>query len=121
MWRWDDSAGELSRDGKLIARGYSGRDYGLNNPDATADVGIGPIPLGKWLIAALHETGASTGPYTLVLEPMTGTDTHGRSAFRIHGDNVKLDHSASHGCIILPRLIRELIWKSRDTILEVVS
>ncbi|MFA6125072.1 MAG: hypothetical protein WCS75_11525 [Sphingomonas sp.] len=41
--------------------------------------------------------------------------------FRIHGDNAKLDRSASHGCIILPRAVRERMWASGDRIVEVVA
>ena len=70
---------------------------------------------------ALRETGASTGPFTLVLAPAPGTETHGRSAFRIHGDSIRLPGTASHGCIILPRPVREAIWASGDRDLEVVE
>jgi hypothetical protein len=40
------------------------------------------------------------------LEPDAGTDTRGRAGFLIHGDNTAMDHTASHGCIILPRATR---------------
>jgi len=121
MWTWDQSAGALSRAGKIVSTGYSGQGRGLNNPAMQAATAIGPIPRGKWTITALRLSGASTGPYTLVLVPDEGTDTEGRSEFRIHGDNARLNHSASHGCIILPRAIREAIWKSADHALEVIT
>jgi hypothetical protein len=120
-WKWDQSAGELSHNGTLVSRGYSGNGRGVNNPAMQDAVAVGPIPRGDWRMTALRLTGASTGPYTIVLEPEPGTDARGRSAFRIHGDNAKLDRSASHGCIILPRNVRELIWKSGDRELEVVE
>ncbi len=121
MWIWDQSAGELRRDGKTVSRGYAGSGRGLNNPAMQAAAGTGPIPRGRWRITELRLTGASTGPYTLVLVPCDGTDSCGRSEFRIHGDNTRLDHSASHGCIILPRAVREAIWASGDRELEVVE
>lgn len=120
-WKWDQSAGELTRDGALISRGYSGNGRGLNNPAMQAATGVGPIPRGMWRMIAMTPTGASTGPYTIVLEAEPGTNTCGRSAFRVHGDNAKLDHSASHGCIILPRAIRERMWTSGDPLIEVVE
>jgi hypothetical protein len=33
MWTWDQSAGTLSRAGKIVARGYSGKGKGKNNPE----------------------------------------------------------------------------------------
>ncbi|HYE46677.1 MAG TPA: hypothetical protein VEA44_12995, partial [Caulobacter sp.] len=45
----------------------------------------------------------------------------GRSAFRIHGDSVRAPGTASKGCIILPRAVREAIWRSGDRDLEVVE
>ena len=32
MFTWDQSAGTLSRAGKIIARGYAGNGRGKNNP-----------------------------------------------------------------------------------------
>ena len=120
-WQWDQSAGTLSRDGKLVARGYSGNGRGLNSPSMQAAVGVGPIPRGLWAITALRLTGASTGPYTLVLEPKPGTDTCGRSAFRIHGDSISKPGTASHGCVCVPRAVRQAIWTSGDRELEVIA
>lgn len=120
-WRWDQSAGELTRDGELVSRGYAGRGRGKNNPALQDAPGLGPIPRGAWSITALRLTGASTGPYTIVLEPRPDTDTCGRSAFRIHGDSLAHPGEASHGCIILPRKVREAVWASGDRDLVVVA
>lgn len=121
MWIWDQSAGELSRDGKLISRGYAGNGRGKNNPTLQAAQDVGPIPAGMWTVAALRLVGASTGPFTLVLVPQPGTNTFGRSEFRIHGDSIKSPGTASHGCIILPLTIRRLVWASNDRDLKVVT
>lgn len=126
MWRWDQSAGELTRDGKLISRGYSGNGRGKNNPAMQAARGVGPIPAGRWKIVERYDSD-NVGPFALKLfavDAKPTDDTHeptGRGAFRIHGDSIRAPGTASHGCIILPRAIRELIWKSGDRDLEVVA
>lgn len=119
-WRWDQSAGELSRDGKLVSRGYSGNGRGKNNPAMQAATGMGPCPRGRWDIGGPPYTG-NCGPYSLRLAPKPGTDTFGRSAFRIHGDSIASPGTASHGCIILPRAVRAAIWRSGDRDLEIIE
>lgn len=120
MWVWDQSAGMMSRSGKLISSGYSGNGRGKNNPSFQAAQGIGPIPRGMWSMVSVGDS-PNTGPYTIVLAPNEGTDTLGRSEFRIHGDSIANPGSASHGCVILPRAVRETIWKSGDHVLEVIE
>ncbi|KQX19328.1 MULTISPECIES: tlde1 domain-containing protein [unclassified Sphingomonas] len=120
MWKWDQSAGELYHDGKLISRGYAGRGRGKNNPAMQAAVAVGPIPRGRWKIGAPYDS-KNTGPFTLMLDPEPGTNTLGRSAFRIHGDSIRDPGNASHGCIILPPQVRRQIWNSGDRALEVVE
>ena len=55
------------------------------------------------------------------LTPQSGTNTYGRDGFLIHGDNTAMNHTASHGCIILPRIVRAGIDASDDKVLEVVA
>lgn len=119
-WTWDQSAGALSRDGKLVSTGYSGKGRGKNNPSMQAAVGTGPIPQGKWTIVGWHDS-PNTGPFTLTLQACMGTITFGRSEFRIHGDSIAHPGTASHGCIILPRLVRDTIWRSGDRVIDVVA
>lgn len=125
MWTWDQSAGRLYRDGQLVSTGYSGKGRGKNNPALQGVRGVGPIPRGRWRIAELYDS-QRVGPYALKLFAVDGVldDTHagtGRGAFRIHGDSRVRPGDASNGCIILPRNIRELIWKSGDRDLEVIE
>jgi hypothetical protein len=125
-WRYDQSSGELTRDGKFVSRGYSGNGRGKNNPSMQAARGVGPIPAGKWKIVGPPYDSANVGPYALKVFATDGVldDTHagtGRGAFRIHGDSVRAPGTASHGCIILPRNIRQAIWASGDRDLEVVA
>jgi hypothetical protein len=120
MWTFDQSSGNLSHNGKFVAKGYSGREIGKNNPAMQDAVGLGPIPRGKWIIGAPRDS-LKTGPYTLDLSPAQGTDTRGRSAFRIHGESIAHPGQASHGCLIFQRKIREAIWASGDRDLEVIE
>lgn len=55
------------------------------------------------------------------LPPEPGTQTFGRTAFRIHGDSISNPGTASEGCIILPPNIRIMIIQSGDTDLKVVQ
>lgn len=119
-WKYDQSSGEMSHNGAVAAKGYSGRDLGKNNPKMQAAVAVGPIPRGQWRMIDMR-TSPNTGPLTIVLEPKPGTDTLGRSAFRIHGDSIAHPGLASHGCIILPRPVRQRIWDSGDRDLEVIE
>lgn len=119
MWTYYQTSGDLRRDGRLIATGgYSGHGVHKNKPDDEKLVGEGPIPRGKWRMTELYDSDR-VGPYAIKLIPV-GHDAHGRSAFRVHGDSIKSPGTASNGCIILRRTVREEIWKSGDHDLEVV-
>src|SRR5687767_7547919 len=125
-WRYRQKHGALSRvdrDGTevVVGHGYSGRNEGLNNPDMQDVPNVGPIPRGRWTIGAPYDS-ERIGPFALPLLPDPDTETFGRSAFRIHGDRrLGPPKSASHGCVILSRDLRELIWDSSDTDFEVVE
>jgi len=120
VWTFNSSNGNLSRDGVLIGTGYSGHESGLNNPALEDQHNLGPIPRGSWTISHFFNDVPGKGPIVARLIPDTGTETHGRGGFLIHGDNSEHDGSASHGCIVLPRAIREMISTSGDSILQVV-
>lgn len=117
-WTYQQATGlMLDPLGQSFARGYSGTGFGRNNPDAQALKGVGPIPVGRYLIAAAR-LSAELGPIVMDLQPLDGTDTLGRDLFRIHGNNAAND--ASHGCIILDRTARGAIAGSTERVLEVV-
>jgi hypothetical protein len=120
MWTYRINDGTMTRDG-LSFVGYSGaghdRAEGRNNPDMQHEIGVGPIPVGTYEIGMPHYS-AQTGPYTMNLDPLPGTNTFGRTLFRIHGNNAQND--ASHGCVILPPNARRAVWDSGDHVLEVV-
>lgn len=104
----------------LVGMGYSGLGPGKNNSAMECVPDIGPIPRGNWSIVGKPFNDPDHGPYCLRLEPQPGTSTCGRSGFLIHGDSIEHPGSASKGCIIQSRGIREAIWASGDTNLEVV-
>lgn len=126
MWKWDQSAGELYRNGSFVSRGYSGKGRGVNNPSLQGVAGVGPIPRGRWRMMNVYNSN-NVGPFTITLwklgdEMMDDFDSAtGRGAFRIHGDSIRAPGTASKGCIILPRAIRERMWNSGDRDLEVVE
>lgn len=106
---------------RLIATGYAGAPGFVNDPYADHIRSRGPIPKGLYRIVPREHPRFA--PPALFLAPEPGNAMHGRSGFYIHGDNARGDQSASSGCIILPKGVRERIsylidW---DATLEVVS
>ena len=107
----------------VVGTGYSGQGTGLNNPSEQYTPNTGPIPQGTYTIESQRDNVTGAGhklPGSMRLDPTSGTDTHGRAGFLIHGDNSRGDHSASNGCIILPRPARNDIGGSSDRTLVVV-
>lgn len=113
--------GELQQDGKHVATGYSGGGAGKNNPAMETVHDVGPIPQGDWTIVGPPVNTAEHGPYVLTLRPEANTKTFDRAEFRMHGDSKESPGCASHGCVIMPRSVREQVWKSGDRDLEVVA
>ena len=119
-WVYNSANGNLSKDGKLIAVGYSGHGPGVNNPSLQDQPNVGPIPQGTWSIGIFFDDLGGKGPIVARLAPAQGTDTFGRGGFMIHGDTASRDETASHGCIILDHATRQRIADSDDTEREVV-
>lgn len=116
MLNFAQSDGEIALDDVHEGYGYSGLGEARNNPDMEDVRGMGPIPRGPYRIGpAYHHP--KLGPLTFDLTPI-GHAAHGRSAFRIHGDNKS--GTASHGCIIAGRTIRQRIRDDNETVLQVV-
>lgn len=120
-WTYAQQSGEIEQDGRQVAAGYSGANEGKNNPAFEKVPNLGPIPRGDWTIVGPPVDTHEHGPYVLRLEPAAGTETHGRCGFLMHGDSRTHPGNASQGCIILPRSVREEIWQSGDTELQVVA
>ena len=122
-WRYHQKTGKLEHadsDGDLvyIATGYSGAGEGKNNPALEHMANLGPIPRGRYQISA-PRTSERTGLYVFDLIP-DGHDAYKRTDFQIHCNHKESPGSASTGCIVLGRAIREMISESDDNQLEVV-
>lgn len=118
-WQYEQKTGRMLHDGERVAIGYSGKGDGKNNADMQDVQCVGPIPRGSYAIGEPSDT-KTHGPYVLHLTPDAANDMEGRSGFLIHGDSVVAPGTASEGCVILGRAIRETIWASGDHQLEVV-
>jgi hypothetical protein len=122
VWKYKQKSGQLTNStGSGVCIGYSGHGEGLDNPAMQRVPDIGPIPTGKYSIGTFFDDAGGKGPIVAHLTPLAETDTFGRTGFMVHGDNSGGNHSASHGCIILPHLIREAIMASSDRTLEVLA
>lgn len=120
MWTYQQSTGMLKWFSSIVGYGYSGCGDGKNNPFKQDCHNVGPLPTGRYTIESPVDTDAH-GPYVLRLDPDEGNEMHGRAGFLIHGDSVAHPGTASQGCIIMPRAVREQVWQSGDHRLEVVA
>jgi uncharacterized protein RhaS with RHS repeats len=117
-WEYSQSTGQISQKGNAVGTGYAGAGVGRNNSAMQSVPNVGPIPQGTWFIGNAYNS-PKAGPITIVLTPSTGTNTFGRSAFGIHGDNSAGNQSASEGCIVVNPSVRNLILNSGDNELVV--
>jgi hypothetical protein len=122
-WKYHSDTGLIeSPIGFALGEGYSGNGAGLNNPAMESVHNHGPIPRGAWTIGPFHDDPGGKGPVVAHLMPIAITETFGRAGFMVHGDNQALNHSASEGCIVAPRFIRDQIAAGLSvcSVLEVV-
>ena len=71
-----------------------------------------------WVYCDCDFTDTVVLVFLMTSTPFTFCKAHGRTLFRIHGNNQRND--ASEGCIVLPPNVRRLIAVSADRRLEVV-
>ena len=125
MYTYEQSTGRLfDANMSVIATGYAGGNCGknpegVNNPAFEETPCVGPLPVGFYNAGAVEDS-PNLGPYAIALIPNPSNIMFGRSGFFMHGDTSAMDHSASEGCIIMPRTIREQFYTSADNSLEVV-
>jgi hypothetical protein len=113
--------------GVHIATCYAGGNCGENpegvNNHAMQNVpSIGPLPCGKYRLGEVLQN-SHLGPFAIPLIPFPENEMFGRSGFFFHGDTKEMNHSASKGCIIGARSVREEVYKSQGqvVIIEVVE
>lgn len=121
-WTYHQQTGKLlDPSGAVVGTGYSGAPpLGKNNPVFQNVKSIGPIPQGSYTIGALFNS-PTHGPDSMHLTPDPANDMFGRDCFLMHGDSIAHPGSASQGCIIMPRAIRELVANSGDDRLVVLA
>jgi hypothetical protein len=129
-WVYSQSTGQVSHvdnqtgETTSVGTGYAGHGEGVNNPNMQNVPNTGPIPQGTYTIDPQQNntTGSGTSlPASMRLTPKDGTNTFGRGGFLIHGDNKRKNKSASEGCVILDRTIRNQIGNSDDDVLRVTK
>lgn len=118
-WIYKQSSGYLYLDELYIATGYSGYGLSKNYPPDEVIVNKGPIPCGMYTIGPPFDSKLH-GPYVLRLTPSSHNTMYNRAGFLIHGDSIKAPGTASHGCIIMSRAIRERMYLSVCLLLTVV-
>jgi hypothetical protein len=119
-WTYQQDTGDLfDPDGSLVGVGYSGHPPYVNDHSAEGLVAHGPLPCGRYEIGEAHEDG-HLGPVVMRLTPVPPFDALGRTLIDCHGDNDQQNHTASDGCLILARFLRELLAASADRIIDVV-
>ena len=124
-WTFEQSTGKLyDPDGTYIGTGYSGGDCGrnpesVNNPDMQGTHGC-TIPQGNYTRGQVIE-GSHLGAFAIQLIPNPYNQMYGRAGFFMHGDNSEGNQSASEGCLIFPRSIRQEFHDSEDSMLNVVA
>ena len=104
-WVYTQSTGELFRDGKLVATGYSGAPGHINSTTSEGLRSKGPITRGLWRMFYVYQRHSRLGPVAIALKP-EGHKALGRSDFMIHADSVRKPGTASQGCIILTHAVR---------------
>jgi hypothetical protein len=120
-WTYEQSTGKLlDPDGNVVGIGYSGAGDSKNQPDAQNLADKGPIPCGEYTIGKPVDT-VTHGPYVMPLTPAKSNTMFGRSGFLCHGDSVISPGTASEGCIIQSRDVRNQLGASKDRKLVVVS
>ena len=120
MYKYIQKTGQLYKGSEFLGTGYSGYGEGKNNGEFEKVHDVGPIPRGTWVIMKPSYFDNKLGQVVMKLIPV-GFSAYDRTSFRIHGDSIKSPGTASHGCIVISRPIREKIASSQYwELLEVV-
>jgi len=119
MWTFYQ-VGELVGPDEVRHPAYSGKGEHKNDPASQEIENWGPIPCGIYHIGSPYDS-PTHGPFVLPLTPDAANNMFGRHSFLIHGDSVKEPGTASEGCVIAPRVLREQIYKSGDKQLVVAA
>jgi hypothetical protein len=101
--------------------GYSGHGVALNDPMYASMIGVGPIPVGTYTMGPPHTPEDHLGPVALPLYADKANNMFGRCGFFCHGDNSKMNFTASNGCVIMALVIRTAMNARKDRMLRVIA
>lgn len=127
-WVYQQSTGNLyladDEDARTyVAHGYSGAPDHVDRTESEGLIAKGPIPRGLWRMDPPSDH-KRLGPCCIGLEAADPRTALKRSGFYVHGDNERVDGSASSGCIILDRATRELMkalyWEFNCRVIMVI-
>ena len=120
---FSQSAGTVTLNGRIIAKGWAGNGAGKCNPAAQAQRGVGPLPRGTYTLGPWEENHGALGRMVSRLIPDATNEEFGRDGFFIHGPSMDPARygQESKGCIVLPRLDRLAVRDSHETRLQVVA
>ena len=116
MWFFDIFPGNIYHGDVLKGGAYSGFGEGKNNPLMQDWPDEGPIPEGHYTVGVIYDHHPQLGDYAIELIPDATNNMYGREGFFWHGDSRSHPGSASHGCIISSRALRETFVESGDTL-----
>lgn len=125
LWLYQQSTGNLYHQptnpssATLVATGYAGNGSNLNSPLGQSVPNSGPLPQGDYSFGP-QRNSLRTGRGVMDLIPDPTNLMFNRSAFQMHGDNGQGNRTASDGCIIMPRSVRDLIGNGSDKRLRVI-
>lgn len=121
----------LAADGSLLGTGYAGNGDAINDPTQCDQKMHGPLPVGLYAMGD-PEDRQHTGPFSIPLTPDPSNEMHGRGSFYVHGglasepcDSPSMtpggSRTASDGCIVTAREVREKITQDEDRRLNVIA
>lgn len=125
-WVYEQATGKLyNPDGNFVAKGYAGGNCGKNpegknNPALQGVKSVGPLPVGIYTLGD-PVLQSHLGPFAIPLVPDSSNIMYNRGDFFIHGDAIDAPGSASEGCVIMPRNIRNNLWCSLDHQIQVIA
>lgn len=111
VWLYEISTGrfyDALSSSRYVGTGYSGARHRANDRLSVHVQGEGAIPPGLYRAGTARDLD-SLGPHAIPLIPDDANEMFGRSGFYVHGDNKAGNRTASRGCIILNRSIRDMI------------
>lgn len=106
-------------EGIFLGLGWAGHGEGKNNPAMQDRRSLGPLPQGLYTVGEWHDDD-TLGPLCARLTQVEG-ETYKRDGFYIHGPSRDPERwgQESKGCIVIPRLTRDIVATRKPTHIKV--